>query len=47
MVNYISHGGSDNEVIDDLVEDKNEEEISGKGKDNSKKKVFWINIAFL
>ena len=46
MVNYISHGDSDNEVIEDLVEDKNEEEISGKGKDNSKK-VFWINIAFL
>ena len=46
VVNYISHGDSDNEVIEDLVEDKNEEEISGKGKDNSKK-VFWINIAFL
>ena len=36
VVNYISHGDSENEVTEDLVVDNNEEEISGKGKDNSK-----------
>ena len=42
VVNYISHGDSENEVIDDLVVDNNEEEISGKGKDNSK--ISFLNF---